>query len=94
MAGDALMADFQRQKFEALTLAAWRALDPTGNNEGPTRPVTDAEIGGSVGALDRRKASAACSALFDEAGIAQPGWVKPATPRRPHGAFHPLEENK
>jgi hypothetical protein len=39
------MADFQRQKFEAITLADWRALDPTGNKQGPTRPVTDAAIG-------------------------------------------------
>jgi hypothetical protein len=30
--------------------------------------------------------------MFDEAGIAQPGWTKPATTRRPHGAFHPLED--
>jgi hypothetical protein len=76
------MGDIQRQVHEAITLEQWRALDPTGNNQGPTRPVTDAQIGGSRGALDRRKADAGCSALFDEAGIAQPGWTKPPPPRR------------
>jgi hypothetical protein len=79
------MADFQRQRFEALTLDDWRALDPTGNKQGPTRPVTDAAIGGMTDS--RRKAGAECSAMFDEAGIAQPGWTKPTTTRRPHGAL-------
>jgi hypothetical protein len=52
---------------EALTLEQHRALDLT-------RPYTDPPHGADP---TQRATDAACSAIFDEPGIAQPGWTKP-----------------
>lgn len=77
------MPDIQRQEFEAITLAQWRALNLT-------RPLTDAAIGGMSEA--KRTIDARCSALFAEPGIAQPGWRKPEPRRHTNGGYL-LKEN-
>lgn len=67
---------------ETLTLEQWKALDLT-------RPLTDPPIGGMTDA--RRSHDANCSALFDEVGIARPGWRKPKA-RNTHDHPEPLEK--
>lgn len=52
---------------EALTLEQYRALELT-------RPYTDPPLGADH---TRRSHNETCSALFDEQGVAQPGWTKP-----------------
>ena len=58
------IAPVHRPTGYAFTLEEWRALDPTGNNAGPSRPVTDRQIGSTTAA--KRDVDATASAHFTE----------------------------